>query len=147
MQLSPNLFCEVGGLFFLEQPQDKGTKLMEVKLYVGNLSFSTTEDELRSLFAQAGTVQTADIIKDRDTGNSKGFAFVTMSSQAEADEAVKKFNGFSFGNRELKVNPARPKEEGGRGGYGGNRGSGGGYGRNQGRPGGGNRGNGGFGRY
>lgn len=122
---------------------------MEVKLYVGNLSFSTTEDELRTLFAQAGTVQSADIIKDRDTGSSKGFAFITMSTQAEADEAIKKFNGFSLGNRELKVNTARPKEESGRGGFGGNRGGGGGFGRNQGRPGGGgNRnGGGGFGRY
>lgn len=121
---------------------------MEVKLYVGNLSFSTTEDELRALFAQAGTVQSADLIKDRDTGNSKGFAFVTMSTQAEAEEAIKKFNGYSLGNRELKVNTARPKEEGGRGGFGGNRGSGGGFGRNQGRPGGGgNRGGGGYGRY
>lgn len=118
---------------------------MEVKLYVGNLSFSTTEDELRTLFAQAGTVQSADIIKDRDSGTSKGFAFVTMSTQAEAEEAIKKFNGFSLGNRDLKVNPARPKEEGGRDGYGGNRGSGGGFGRNQGRPGGKTRG--GFGRY
>jgi cold-inducible RNA-binding protein len=121
---------------------------MEVKLYVGNLSFSTTEDELRTLFAQAGTVQSADIIKDRETGSSKGFAFITMSTQAEADEAIKKFNGYSLGNRELKVNPARPKEEGGRGGFGGNRGGGGGFGRNQGRPGGGgNRGGGGYGRY
>jgi RNA recognition motif-containing protein len=122
---------------------------MEVKLYVGNLSFSTTEDELRTLFAQAGTVQSADLIKDRDTGSSKGFAFITMSTQAEAEEAIKKFNGFSLGNRELKVNTARPKEEGGRGGFGGNRGGGGGFGRNQGRPGGGgNRnGGGGFGRY
>jgi len=118
---------------------------MEVKLYVGNLSFSTTEDELRTLFAQAGTVQSADIIKDRDSGTSKGFAFVTMSTQAEAEEAIKKFNGFSLGNRELKVNTARPKEEGGRDGYGGNRGGGGGFGRNQSRPGGKNRG--GFGRY
>jgi cold-inducible RNA-binding protein len=122
---------------------------MEVKLYVGNLSFSTTEDELRTLFAQAGTVQSADLIKDRDTGNSKGFAFVTMSTQSEAEEAIKKFNGYSLDNRELKVNTARPKEEGGRGGFGGNRGGGGGFGRNQGRPGGGgNRGGGGgYGRY
>jgi cold-inducible RNA-binding protein len=122
---------------------------MEVKLYVGNLSFTTTDDELRTLFAQAGTVSAADVIKDRETGRSKGFAFVTMSTQAEAEEAIRKFNGFSFGNRELKVNTARPKEEGGRsgGGFGGNRGNGGGFGRNQGRPGGGNRDGGGYGRY
>jgi len=96
---------------------------MEVKLYVGNLSFSTTEDELRTLFAQAGTVETVDLIKDRDTGSSKGFAFVAMSTQAEAEKAIKMFNGYSLANRELKVNPARPREETGRsgGGFGGPR--------------------------
>lgn len=121
---------------------------MEVKLYVGNLSFSTTADDLRSLFAQAGTVEAADIIMDREMGRSKGFAFVTMSSQAEAEEAIKKFNGFSLDNRELKVNQARPKEETGRGGGFGGRNSGGGFGRSQGKPsGGGNRSGGGFGRY
>ena len=95
---------------------------MEVKLYVGNLSFSTTEDELRTLFAQAGTVAAVELIKDRDTGSSKGFAFITMSTQVEAEEAIKKYNGFSLGNREIKVNPARPKEESGRGGFGPRRG-------------------------
>jgi cold-inducible RNA-binding protein len=95
--------------------------IMEVKLYVGNLSFSTTEDEIRTLFAEVGTVTDAALIKDRDTGSSKGFAFVTMSTQQEAQEAIKKFNGYSLGNRELKVNTARPKEETGRGGFGGNR--------------------------
>jgi len=113
---------------------------MEVKLYVGNLSYSTTGDELRTLFAQAGTVVSADIIMDRMTGTSKGFAFITMSSQAEAQKAISMFNGYSLGNRELKVNVARPKEETGRGGggFGGPRGgSGGGYGRGgQGGPGG-----------
>ena len=91
---------------------------MEVKLYVGNLSFSTTEDELRTLFAQVGTVVAVELIKDRDTGSSKGFAFVTMGAQSEAEEAIKKFNGYSLGNRQIKVNPARPKEESGRGGGG-----------------------------
>ena len=91
---------------------------MEVKLYVGNLSFSTTEDELRTLFAQVGTVAAVELIKDRDTGSSKGFAFVTMGAQSEAEEAIKKFNGYSLGNRQIKVNPARPKEESGRGGGG-----------------------------
>lgn len=111
---------------------------MEVKLYVGNLSYSTTGDELRTLFAQAGTVVSADIIMDRMTGTSKGFAFITMSSQAEAQKAISMFNGYSLGNRELKVNAARPKEETGRGGgFGGPRGGGGGYGRGgQGGPGG-----------
>jgi cold-inducible RNA-binding protein len=101
--------------------ENKGKRKMEVKLYVGNLSFSTTEDELRTLFAQAGTVAAVELIKDRDTGSSKGFAFITMSTQVEAEEAIKKYNGFSLGNREIKVNPARPKEESGRGGFGGPR--------------------------
>jgi RNA recognition motif-containing protein len=94
---------------------------MEVKLYVGNLSFSTTEDDLRALFAQAGSVTSVALIKDRDSGQSKGFAFIEMSTQAEAESAIKKFNGYSLNNRELKVNTARPKEESssrGGGGYG-----------------------------
>jgi cold-inducible RNA-binding protein len=95
---------------------------MEVKLYVGNLSFSTTENELRDLFATAGTVSSVALIKDRDTGKSKGFAFIEMGTQAEAESAIKKFNGYSLGNRELKVNAARPREESSsRGGYGGQR--------------------------
>ncbi len=84
---------------------------MDVKLYVGNLSFSTTEDDLRTLFAQAGTVSTVALIKDRETGSSKGFAFIEMSTQAEAEAAIKQFNGYTLGNRELKVNIARPREE------------------------------------
>lgn len=120
---------------------------MEVKLYVGNLSYSTTEDELRTLFAQAGTVVSADVIKDRMTGTSKGFAFVTMSAQDEAQKAISMFNGYSLGNRELKVNAARPKEETGRGGgFGGPRG--GGFNRGgQGGPGGRNRRDSGTRRY
>ena len=100
---------------------------MEVKLYVGNLSYQTTEDELRTLFAQAGTVNAVEVIKDRDTGSSKGFAFVTMNSQEEANAAIQQMNGRSVGNRELRVSVARPREErpqGGGGGYG-NRGGGG----------------------
>ncbi len=84
---------------------------MDVKLYVGNLSFSTTEDDLRTLFAQAGTVSTVALIKDRETGSSKGFAFIEISTQAEAEAAIKQFNGYTLGNRELKVNIARPREE------------------------------------
>lgn len=91
---------------------------MEVKLYVGNLSFSTTEDDLRTLFAQAGTVSSVALIMDRETGTSKGFAFIEMSTQLEAETAIKKFNGYSLGNRELKVNTARPKETSPRGGSG-----------------------------
>jgi RNA recognition motif-containing protein len=90
---------------------------MEVKLYVGNLSFSTSDDDLRELFAQAGTVKSATVIKDRDTGQSRGFAFVEMDSQVEAEKAISMFNGYKFENRELKVNLARPREERGGGGY------------------------------
>jgi RNA recognition motif-containing protein len=109
---------------------------MESKLYVGNLPYSTTEDDLRTLFAQAGKVVSADVIKDRMSGTSKGFAFVQMETSAEAEKAISMFNGYKMGNRELKVNMARPKEDTGRGGgFGGPRGgSGGGYNR-----GGGNR--------
>jgi RNA recognition motif-containing protein len=98
---------------------------MDTKLYVGNLSYSATEQELQELFGQAGTVVSATIIKDRETKRSKGFGFVEMSSQAEAENAIKMFNGFSLSNRELTVNIARPREErssGGGGGYGGYRG-------------------------
>jgi RNA recognition motif-containing protein len=86
-------------------------KKMEAKLYVGNLSYSTSEDNLRTLFSQAGTVVSVALVKDRDTGRSKGFAFVEMSSQAEAEQAIKLFNGQSVDSRELKVNIARPREE------------------------------------
>ena len=110
---------------------------MEIKLYVGNLPFSTTEDGLRTLFAQAGTVVTADIIKDRFSGTSKGFAFVQMGTQAEAEKAISMFNGYSMDNRELKVSLARPREESGRGGYGGGGGGGGSYGGGGGSGGGG----------
>ncbi len=97
---------------------------MDTKLYVGNLSYSTTEQDLQELFGQAGTVVSATVIKDRETKRSKGFGFVEMSSQAEAENAIKMFNGYSLSNRELTVNIARPREErsGGGGGYGGYRG-------------------------
>ena len=97
---------------------------MDTKLYVGNLSYSATEQELQELFGQAGTVVSATIIKDRETKRSKGFGFVEMSSQAEAENAIKMFNGFSLGSRELTVNIARPREDrsSGGGGYGGYRG-------------------------
>ena len=95
---------------------------MDVKLYVGNLSYATTEDELRTLFAQAGTVASVAVIKDRDTGQSKGFAFVEMSTQAEAQKAISQFNAKELGDRALTVNLARPREE--RGGFNDRRGSG-----------------------
>lgn len=84
---------------------------MEVKLYVGNLSYSTTEDDLRTLFAKAGGVASVAVIKDRDTGNSKGFGFVEMNTQVEAEKAITMLNGFQVGDRELKVNLAKPRED------------------------------------
>jgi RNA recognition motif-containing protein len=84
---------------------------MDVKLYVGNLSYNTSEDDLRDLFAQAGTVVNVDLIKDRQTGRSKGFAFIEMGAQVEAEKAISLFNGQLVDNRELKVNIARPREE------------------------------------
>ena len=104
------------------------------KLYVGNLPFSATDDSLRELFAQSGSVNSATIITDRDTGRSKGFGFVEMSSDQEASDAITKFNGTNFEGRTITVNEARPKapREGGGGGGGrdrGGRGGGGGGGR------------------
>lgn len=100
---------------------------MESKLYVGNLSYSTTEDDLRQLFSQAGNVKSVSVIKDRDTGRSKGFGFVEMGSDEDAQKAVSQFNGQSFQDRSLKVNVARPREDRPRGGgFGGPRGGGGG---------------------
>ncbi len=84
---------------------------MDVKLYVGNLSYNTTEDDLRTLFAKAGQVASVALIKDRDTGNSKGFAFIEMNTQVEAKQAISMFNGFNLDDRELKVNLAKPRED------------------------------------
>jgi cold-inducible RNA-binding protein len=97
---------------------------MEVKLFIGNLSFSTKEDELRTLLAQAGTVTSVELIKDRATGESKGFAFVVMGSQADAVKATQMFNGYNLGDREIKVGTAHEREDSGRGGYDGKRGNG-----------------------
>jgi RNA recognition motif-containing protein len=84
---------------------------METKLYVGNLSYDTTEDGLRTAFAKAGTVVAVDMIKDRDTGRMKGFAFVTMNSNEEAQEAIKILNEKVLDDRTIKVNVAKPREE------------------------------------
>lgn len=93
---------------------------MAVKLYVGNLAYSTTDDDLRTLFAQAGTVVSVAIIKDRDTGSPKGFGFIEMGSPNDAQKAISMFNDFQLGDRQIKVNPARPREERGpSGGFGG----------------------------
>ncbi len=84
---------------------------MDTKLYVGNLSYDTTEDGLRTKFNEAGTVVSVEMIKDRDTGRMKGFAFITMTSQEEAENAIKMLNGKVLDNREIKVSIARPREE------------------------------------
>jgi RNA recognition motif-containing protein len=92
---------------------------MDVKLYVGNLSYMTTEEDLRGLFAQAGAVASVTLIKDRDTGRSRGFGFVEMTNQSEAEKAISMFNGTMVGERPLTVNKARPREERGAAGPGG----------------------------
>jgi len=103
---------------------------MTTKLYVGNLSFRTTGEELRELFAQAGTVESVSVIEDRETGRSRGFGFVEMATAEEAAAAIEQFNGKDLGGRNLTVNEAKPKTErsgggGYRGGYGGGGGGGG----------------------
>jgi cold-inducible RNA-binding protein len=125
---------------------DRGKVIyMSTKLYVGNLAFQTTSEELNELFAQAGTVESASVVEDRMTGRSRGFAFVEMATKEEADSAIQQFNGKEVGGRALKVNEAKPRENrgggggrgfgGNRGGFGGNRGGGGrssgGYGGNR----------------
>ena len=118
---------------------------MAKKLYVGNLSFQTTSQDLQELFSQAGTVESASVIEDRNTGQSKGFAFVEMSTEAEAVSAIDQFNGKELDGRMLKVNEARPRENrsgggggrnfgGNRGGFGGNRGGGGNHGGRRSEP-------------
>ncbi len=118
---------------------------MSMKLYVGNLSFNTTNQDLNDLFGAIGTVESTNIIEDRETGRSRGFGFVEMASQAEGENAIAQLNGKEVDGRELKVNEAKPQENrsgGGGGGRGGNRG-GGGYGGG----GGGGYGGGGGGRW
>ena len=90
------------------------------KLYVGNMSYDTTEDQIRELFAQAGEVGSVSIITDRETGRAKGFGFVEMSTDEGGQEAIKRFNGYSLDNRTLTVNEARPREERSGGSFGGN---------------------------
>ena len=111
------------------------------RLYVGNLPYSTTEDELRQLFSQAGNVDSAAVITDRESGRSKGFGFVEMTTDEEAKAAITKLNGQSIGERQLVVDEARPQERREGGGRGGPRGGGGGGGGGGGRGGfrGGNR--------
>jgi RNA recognition motif-containing protein len=103
---------------------------MAKKLYVGNLSYDTNDGSLQQMFAAYGSVQSAQIVMDRDTGRSKGFGFVEMSSDQEAQAAITGLNGKEFNGRALTVNEARPREDrgGGRSGGGGGRGYGGGGG-------------------
>ena len=130
---------------------------MSIKLYVGNLAFRTTSDDLQQLFSQAGTVESASVVEDRDTGRSRGFGFVEMATKEEGEAAIAQFNGKEIDGRALTVNEARPREDrggggnrgggGGRGGFGGGGGGRGGYGGGGGgRGGGGGYGGGGGGR-
>ncbi|MEP6923494.1 MAG: RNA-binding protein [Pyrinomonadaceae bacterium] len=127
---------------------------MSTKLYVGNLSFKTTGEDLQQLFSQAGTVESANVVTDRDSGFSRGFGFVEMSSSEEGQAAITQFNGQDLDGRALTVNEARPREErsggggggGGRGGFGGGGGNRGGGGGGGGRGGYGGGGGGGGGR-
>ena len=118
-------------------------------IFVGNLDFNATEEAVRSLFERYGAVNSARIMTDRDTGRSRGFAFVEMENEGEADQAITALNGYQLDGRALNVNEARPKPDRGFGGGGGNRGFGGGGGRpggGGGRPGGGGGGRPGGGR-
>ena len=98
---------------------------MSTKLYVGNLSYNASEDDLKELFSQAGEVVSAKIITDKFSGQARGFGFVEMATNEDAQKAITMFNGQAFKERELKVSEARPQAEGGRGGGGGQRRSGG----------------------
>src|SRR5262245_31654845 len=101
---------------------------MGKKLYVGNLDYGVTDSALEQMFAAYGTVESAQVIMDRDTGRSKGFGFVEMKTEQEAQAAIAGLHGQQSGGRSLTVNEAKPKTEGGRGGGGGGRGYGGGHG-------------------
>jgi RNA recognition motif-containing protein len=125
---------------------------MSMKLYVGNLSFQTSSEELQELFGQVGSVESATVIEDRETGRSRGFGFVEMASKEEGENAITQFNGKEFNGRNLTVNEAKAREDrgnrgggGGRGGFGGGGGGGrGGFGGGR-SGGGGGRSGGGFG--
>jgi RNA recognition motif-containing protein len=139
--MPPDFLTDGGNFIAGRLAVARGEQRMDVKLYVGNMPYTTTEEELKTLFTQAGAVTSVAVIKDRDTGQSKGFGFIEMGTQAEAQKAISMFNRFRMGDRELTVNLARPRED--RGGGGGDRGrgpggGGGGFGdRGRGGPGGG----------
>jgi cold-inducible RNA-binding protein len=98
---------------------EKVRKIMSTKLYVGNLAFQTTSEQLQTMFAQAGTVESVSLIEDRETGRSRGFGFVEMQTKEEGAAAISQFNGKDLDGRALKVNEAKPRED--RGGGGGSR--------------------------
>ena len=105
------LLTRKGEVFCSESPtQGKSKKLMSMKLYVGNLSFDTSSNELQTLFAQTGTVESVSLIEDRETGRSRGFGFIEMSTKEEGAAAIEKFNGQELGGRFLKVNEAKQRE-------------------------------------
>ena len=90
---------------------EKAVNKMDIRIYAGNLAKTTTNEELNALFATAGTVNSVEVVKDRTSGESKGFAFISMATQEEADKAIGMFNAYSFAGNELKVNIAKPREE------------------------------------
>ena len=106
---------------------------MSIKIYVGNLSFNTSNNDLTDMFAEFGAVQSSNVIEDRETGRSRGFGFVEMASKAEGEAAISGLNGKEIDGRELKVNEAKPREDRGGSGGGGGRGGRGGYGGGGGR--------------
>src|SRR5512141_1974543 len=98
---------------------------MAKRLYVGNLPYTVADDDLRSLFSQAGTVDSSQVMMERDTGRSRGFGFVEMATDADAENAIRMFDGYAMDGRQLRVNPAMAREERGAGGGGGGRRGGG----------------------
>src|SRR6201989_1167744 len=104
---------------------------MGKKLYVGNLPYQTDENELQTLFATAGTGETVSVVRDQATGRARGFGFVEMGSDEEAQQAISQLNNAQLGGRSIMVNEARPKTAGGGGGFGGDRGNGGGQRRSE----------------
>ena len=101
----------MGGRFFFTGMAGESSPMIEIEIYVGNLSRSTTQEDLNTLFSQAGDVTSVDIIKDRKSGTSNGFAFVTMSAQSEADKAISMFNAYSLGDHSLRVTLVRSRKQ------------------------------------
>jgi nucleolin len=101
--------CYELAAFFFAGSAGESSMQMDTRLYVGNIAKSTTDEELITLFSQAGAVSAAEVIKDRDSGQSKGFAFVTMTDASDAEKAISMFNAYSLSDHELKVSVAKPK--------------------------------------